>query len=364
MDFNGGLQDKKRFEVYLKSLHDQYRPQAIFMTQTSSVAFGYAIKELWRKAWPDEKQPAFLTIDVRPVMNDKEQNQEISEGTEAHKRWQEIDRANRSRELSFYENILTGVTRDSQAFREYKKIVDDLKSGGIMGQRYGPDYLLINNNPRTFRKIKDEVKSKLSSHHISGNIAIVDENHGFRGRGGPSLGRMDRDETPIFEPDPVNKNYTVSSNTLGTAKPLVEEAQKELGISSKVIVLGLGYERQYHGPWHRDKSVTESVRYKGTDKDSYPLVKKTLADYKQFGRELGQELHDQIQSQKSLEQRASSTTAVLAFIGSLFFTTSNLTGDAIGTLSTSTTNLIGIILFLIGIVGTLFYIKSFRKIDG
>ena len=61
---------------------------------------------------------------------------------------------------------------------------------------------------------------------------------------------------------------------------------------------------------------------------------------------------------QSLEQRASSATAVIAFIGSLFFTTSNLTGNVIGTLSTNTTNLIGIILFLIGIVGAVVYIKK------
>lgn len=52
-----------------------------------------------------------------------------------------------------------------------------------------------------------------------------------------------------------------------------------------------------------------------------------------------------------LEGRVFSTTSVLAFIGSLFFTTSNLTGNVIGALSTNTTNLIGIILFLIGIAG-------------
>ncbi|MEI7718491.1 MAG: hypothetical protein WCI72_01370 [archaeon] len=59
-----------------------------------------------------------------------------------------------------------------------------------------------------------------------------------------------------------------------------------------------------------------------------------------------------------LESQASVSVALIAFIGSLFFTTSNLTGNAIGNLSSGIANLLGIILFLIGITGTYFYAKK------
>lgn len=80
-------------------------------------------------------------------------------------------------------------------------------------------------------------------------------------------------------------------------------------------------------------------------------------EIKSVGKEIGEELHAELQKNKSLEQLSSSATAVVAFIGSLFFTTSNLTGNVISNLSINTTNLTGIILFLIGLVATFFYIK-------
>jgi len=34
----------------LREMHDEFHPEAIFMTQTSSTLYGWTIKEMWKKA--------------------------------------------------------------------------------------------------------------------------------------------------------------------------------------------------------------------------------------------------------------------------------------------------------------------------
>ena len=52
-----------KLEEAISNMHKEH-PDAIFLTQTSSVPFGWAIKEAWKKAYPGEKIPVMLTIDV------------------------------------------------------------------------------------------------------------------------------------------------------------------------------------------------------------------------------------------------------------------------------------------------------------
>ena len=39
----------------------------IFLVATSAVPAGYVIKEAWRTAWPDEKLPVFLIINIKAL---------------------------------------------------------------------------------------------------------------------------------------------------------------------------------------------------------------------------------------------------------------------------------------------------------
>jgi hypothetical protein len=65
-------------------------------------------------------------------------------------------------------------------------------------------------------------------------------------------------------------------------------------------------------------------------------------------------------TQQSLEQKFS-VIAIVGFLSSLFFIGSSVTGNAIADLTSTTSNFIGAGLFLIGIVGALFYFKSKNK---
>ena len=55
------------------------------------------------------------------------------------------------------------------------------------------------------------------------------------------------------------------------------------------------------------------------------------------------------------------TTSVLAFVGSAFFLSFNLTGNAIGSLSTSSSSIIGASLLIVGLVAGLFWVNFKRK---
>ncbi|MDD5192201.1 MAG: DUF308 domain-containing protein [Candidatus Nanoarchaeia archaeon] len=56
-------------------------------------------------------------------------------------------------------------------------------------------------------------------------------------------------------------------------------------------------------------------------------------------------------------ETAAVATSILAFVGGIFFLSPNLTGNAIGNMTNSTTNIIGVVLFTIGIVGAFFYFR-------
>lgn len=65
----------------------------------------------------------------------------------------------------------------------------------------------------------------------------------------------------------------------------------------------------------------------------------------------------------SLEKKVSETTAIIGLSGSILFLSSNLTGNVISNLSLKTSNIIGVVLFLVGIAGGFLYFrrKSYAK---
>ena len=57
-------------EELVQNLHDkQYK--AVFLTQTSSIPYGFMVKEAYRIKYPGEKAPRFLTIDVKGVRSSR-----------------------------------------------------------------------------------------------------------------------------------------------------------------------------------------------------------------------------------------------------------------------------------------------------
>ncbi|MEI7719387.1 MAG: hypothetical protein WCI72_05950 [archaeon] len=203
-------------------------------------------------------------------------------------------------------------------------------------------------------KLVKKMKNKLNAYGISeGEIIVVDE---FLGR---ALGELSREDGRGHYENPA------PGTSLQIATEIVQRAVDsdglKIGVSSyNFVPLSQWDPNEANGPWIKYDETTHGRKLYGRadTREERKISRSNIAYLKTIGETLGKEIREEKERRQNLEQRASSTTAVIAFIGSLFFTTSTFTGNAIGTLSNSTTNLIGIILFLLGMVGIFFYIRK------
>jgi len=100
----------------------------------------------------------------------------------------------------------------------------------------------------------------------------------------------------------------------------------------------------------------------------FPLVKGLVEKYSLHYRFVPAEGYEPdefnigfVRKRTGLEQKLSAIIAVSGFTASLFFMASNFTGNVIGNLNSNSTSVIGIILFLVGLIGTFFYFHRKKK---
>lgn len=304
----------------IKDLHDKYKPRAIFMTQTSSTLYGWAIKEAWKEAYPNEKTPTILTINTAPIQ-------------------------------ASYVHL-----EDKQFKKEEEKLAKQRVDEAL------PE----------FKDIKDEVEKKLKRHNINGNIAIIDEYRGTY----ETVGYDSRDHTKkqqIYEPK-EGKKYARNSVSLGLAKKVIEVAKTDLDIKGKVVVAGLDYDRASGSPWTRYESGGRYVngerqerlphgQYKRkTESDYREYSKHRIKEFKERGREIGRELkREREQKKRNLEGLVALVVGIIGSLSSLLFLSSSITGNAIADLSVRSSSLIGTGLLAIGSVAGFFWLRNRNK---
>jgi hypothetical protein len=81
---------------------------------------------------------------------------------------------------------------------------------------------------------------------------------------------------------------------------------------------------------------------------------------KRTGLDLKREVERRSREGKGLEDKICGVIGLSLIVFSLFFLSINVTGNAIGSLKTSTSNIIGVILLLFGIIGAFFYFRRGR----
>ena len=136
--------DPEKAKKIIKELHDKYHPEAIFVTQTGATLYGWAIREIYKEAWQNERVPKIFTIDIHPMKN-----------------------------------------RDKQTHSDE------------------PTSLRVDKTGDEFKRIESLVESKLKSYGITGDVAIVDETRGFKASKRGELwlkSRFPGLEYPVFEP--------------------------------------------------------------------------------------------------------------------------------------------------------------------
>jgi|TARA_Y100000310_G_scaffold21744_1_gene20985 hypothetical protein len=142
---------------------------------------------------------------------------------------------------------------------------------------------------------------------------------------------------------------------LGVAKKLMD-----VGKSNRRADFALKGAQLYHllGKGNRDSVKQRLIKIIESDK----YVNKTILDKAEYF--LKPSFFDTIKSffvknpsKGGLEQKATMTAITVSFIASLFFLSTNITGNVIGNLNQIGSNWIGGVLFVLGIVGSFIYFK-------
>jgi len=405
-------------------LHDKYHPEVIFVTQTSGILKGYSLKEAWKKTWPNEKPPKFLTLNIRPVSHSIS-GREIPEGTPEYRAAQNILAGNidyNNRGIQNYEEMINSETnswnsqldklkkeRESvvqkrksiknhlpelqwelkhksksirskiKSIEKNKKIAIEQLEGQINSCKQSNErnkalyskptfnselynHMIFDTNSREFNATKGYIKNIVKRLGVQGNIAIIDENAGY----------LKNRNTPVYEPE-MGASYRRNSLTLSASRAVTLDALRELGLNGKVAVMGLDTEGRNTGdsggPFTREgvseeTNISKEVRYRRySGKEERETAKKNIQRFKEQGRYLAKSLSEELEEErrKSLEQKVLSIIGLSGVCASLFFLSLNITGNAIGNLSKNSNNFIGIFLLIIGLTCGFFWMKNRRR---
>jgi len=117
-----------------------------------------------------------------------------------------------------------------------------------------------------------------------------------------------------------------------------------------------------------DRKIEEYAIIEGRSRipsvDENPIPKEVS---QVFIAALNKRLKDKRRQRGSLEKATDSETgtsgiiALIGLIGGLFFLSSNITGNAIGNTTNSTSTILGAILIIIGLVGSFFWLKNRKR---
>ncbi|MEK6935369.1 MAG: hypothetical protein AABW67_01135 [Nanoarchaeota archaeon] len=128
----------------------------------------------------------------------------------------------------------------------------------------------------------------------------------------------------------------------------------------------------YEGQENTKKEIKEELKAYMSDSSEDRSPKKTLEELKKFteNHDLGyrfvpakgyefneDQLSFALKNKKTLEVKVASIIGI-SFLASIILFSSNITGFAIANLTPRTSNLIGVMLFIIGLIGTFYYFKK------
>ncbi len=282
----------------IQGIH-KYAPKYIFLAESTSILPGYEMKEALRKAYPGEPLPKFYRIDPRQVRKVMEAGKKVVQGNA-----NEEDRTYFESKKEELQEFLKKRIADRDA---HILVYDQDWSTG----KSPASIVALLKNPEIYG-FNSEVKSQ--------NVKMNDFGSNVR-----------EDTAREFD---IHPSDILPSSTLRLESDDVRITYKE---------------RPNYGSNFRRPRIKA--------KDGLPLI----SLYKKAGRELGEELHAEIEKKKSLEQKVSSVVAIAGIVSSLFFISSNVTGNAIANISFQNSSFLGAGLLVVGLVAGFFWVKSRKK---
>jgi hypoxanthine phosphoribosyltransferase len=301
------------FANQVKFFHDVYKPDYVFLTETSSTPIGYILKEAWKTAYPDEKPPVFLRI--IPGRGDKE----------------------------FFEKRIKDKDSKIFVYDEFVETRGTLKSVGSSLKRAGYKNIMLGTGD-----------SRDGGIHLWYNARYGDKPD-FSTPGYYFMFEMKRKQEEAETKEESDKIH----EERGRAYKILKKAH--FGQSPRLTDF-LGKVTYKGSPRREAKSwdlIEGSVgRIQGSTA--------TIHAYKAMGKFVGEYILEEEQKEDSQEREGGLekkvlTVSVVSLIVSAFLLSSNITGNAIADLSTNTTSWVGGVLLVVGLVAGFFWIKSKKK---
>lgn len=326
-------------EYTLKRIH-KLKPSVVFLTQTGSIPYGFAFKEAWKEAYPGEKLPRFLTMDVKKIRS-LGRIDDLS--VKIYKKFYDNDKIKGRIDEEEHTLLSRGFSRKLK-HGVWRLPATNYWEIGIIRDK-DPDFnefyedQMNRRSERFASKVIADVEKKLERYRVKSgdNIVVVDE-------------QFPDDGEAKFDKDKYSQ-----MGTAGTAKKIIEEAAKKRGIDANVAFRYLGHKtlpQRNLGPWIGGSRYNNSGevwkmptrRYSGNNERE---ISKANVHYL---KELGKRAGKKIKERKSLEDKLTSVIGVSAFILSIFFSSYGLTGNIVG-FTNHPINFLGIFFFLIGVIG-------------
>jgi len=290
----------------VKFLHDIHKPDYVFLTESSAVPVGYTLKEAWKTAYPGEKPPVFYRI--------------VPGGSK-----------------EFFEKRIKN--KNSKIF-VYDEYVDHGRTLMLVGE--------------ALKKAgyNNVVLGKSGSYGFSSYCSID--------------GSSNFDNPDHFFLKELNwklRNKIENAKTKKKTKELEKKSEEYFNIVNSANFGDL-YDMRMLGKVTQKKTDSFREHITGGETGLITGDTATVNAYKAVGRYVGDYILNEKRIDRKKERRvvgdlekAVSIVAIASLLGSLFFIASNFTGNVIGNLNSNSTSAIGIILFLVGLIGTFFYFR-------
>lgn len=317
----------------LKRLISQWhglKPDYIFLSETSSIPYGYAIKQAWKEAYPNEDLPRFYRIESWTEKGHIAGLPATDEEKVLQTRIQlGIDKFLNKRVIKKDATILL--------FDEYDKPMSPHRISSPSDAGGG-----------TFKGPAKEIMERFPGAKLY-----------YAGTNGLSLD-FGRFSFPTFKYSRVtlkrNVDYAHRIRTSGQLTPKSKKTGRSMAfieplenVPREQIVQNIL--KQGYNPTGR--TIKDPKRRK--------MALQYIQELKEIGEESGRELRAELEKQKSLEQKVSSVVAIAGLASSFFFLGSSVTGNAIGSISQSSSGFIGIGLLAIGLIAGFFWLKTLKK---
>jgi|SRR3989344_1599271 len=363
MDINKGWREqlptesqdkiKKWAEGVVRQWHDDVKPDYIFLTETSAVPYGFVLKEAWKKAYGRENSPKFYRINPRTplIMNVLDSNQASSN-------------------IDYMEKVRGYLKARHKLTNPYiKKLTNFVKDR------------IHKENPRiiVFDEGRVMDKERTDENYMGKLFKFPNKAHLPKETEG--IGNRSLIASVNFLYEMLNKDSPTIFGSQQAVSALLEGAKEEQGHynrSGQLIVKSRKptskfWGTSYIGRDEQSEDETRSYRKKNSGRYDelrgsivkHPEQRKRAIAYvrelKEIGREAGEELHTELEQEKQkkkLEHIVSGVLAVGGLVSSLFFLSSNVTGNAIAKVSQSSGNILGAVLLVVGLVASWFWLKG------